>query len=847
MRAINLKSRLLASSVFVLLSSGYALAQVADDVDTVVVTGSRGQPRTVLDSPVPVDVLSADEIQRTSQTDTDDILKNLVPSFNVNRDANSTTGSFIRPISMRGLPEDETLMLVNSKRRHVSASIGLTGSGAQGPDAAVIPAIALKSVEVERDGAAALYGSDAIAGVVNFILKDNDSGFQATSQIGQTSEGDGQSFDIAANLGLPLLVPGGFVNLSAEFNHTDQTTRAGPYTSPTFNAITWAQTHPAYAANVDYLGPLQQQGQPSLIAFRSVVNSAVPVTDNSQIYFFGNYSLSRGTEAGNYRYPGNGQPVEDVPVRQPDGTVFAFENIYPYGFRPNYTGQIRDWSSVVGYRGDLQLGGNDLTYDFSGRYGWDQIAYSIDQTVNPSMGPDSPSSFKPYTDTNNETSLDADFTYTVPFAWMASPLVIAAGAEYRRVYYSAISTDPNSYAVGPYASKDPYHFCNGSVPTAAGMAVLSSGLNCANPNDPVYHVLQVGSTGVTGLAPAAWVHASDANSSLYSELSGDILQGWTIDMAGRYENYDSFGSDLTGKFATKYQINDWLGVRGSIGSGFHAPSPGMISNTNISIQTVNGVYTQAGLFPASNPVAKFLGAKPLVPETSLNVSAGITLQPFENFTATIDSYAIRLYNQIYSTSQITVTPAIVAAMTTAGIQGASQISSVNFFQNAFDSTTSGIDFVSTYHYGWDDDNTTYLTGSFNINRYQINDLKIPNLFTAASAYNFEHGQMVWRGVLTATHDYGPWSALLRMNLYGPYSAETTATPFLFQKMHPDVQFDAELGYDVSSSWRASLGILNLFNKYPETNNINATGGVLYRDSPESWQGSTYYARLQYTL
>ena len=352
----------LAASVLA-LTSATSLAQTAtSQTEAVVVTGTRGEARTQLNSPVPVDVISADTLRQTPLTDMDSVLNSQIPSFQVNRNANSTSGTFIRPISIRGLPEDEVLLLMNGKRRHLSASVAVSGSGAEGPDAAVIPTFALKSIQVLRDGAAAQYGSDAIAGVVNFILKDDDHGLELNAQGGTTSHNDGDNAVFAANLGLPLpFFDKGFINTTVEYDRQGNTVRGGLYINPgNFNCVTYAAGNLQYNALINGNCNRAQTGQPSVEAFKSVVNIGLPVTENTQFYAFGNFAVSNGWAIGSYRYPGGNQQVNGPRVRLANGSTFSFTDIFPAGWNPIFGAQVTDWSGTGGYKGTLPVLGSDL-------------------------------------------------------------------------------------------------------------------------------------------------------------------------------------------------------------------------------------------------------------------------------------------------------------------------------------------------------------------------------------------------------------------------------------------------------------------------------------------------------
>jgi len=853
----SLRRLLLATSIpAISLAPGVAMAQsepeipVGAAVEEVVVTGLRGLQRTVTDSPVPVDVFSTQEVKRASQTDTLNVIQTLVPSFSVRRAANTTSDTFIRSPTMRGLPANKTLLLVNSRRRHKSGSVGTSGYGSQAADAAVIPSIAVKSMEVLRDGAAAQYGSDAIAGVINFNLKDDRSGGSLVVQGGQYYEGDGDEYLVAGNIGLPL-TERGFLNVSAQLAKNDITIRSAQFTSSSWNAIDEWNANPIFRDAIGNLSePLERVGRPKEESQRFVFNSGLELDDVSELYAFGNLSHSIGVAAGTYRVPGAGHNVMDNPIRLGNGQVWRFKDMYPGGFRTEFSGEVTDWSTATGYRRRFEIGGGELSADFGVRYGWNEIAYSINKTVNPSMGPDSPTSFTASSYISDELAFNADFVYEKDFAWAATPLTLNLGFEHRKEGFKLVPGKPNSYAAGRWSTPDPFDFCTDEANvvdrTLRPGAPTGAGINCASASDPVYNTLQVGSNGVTGLSPAVTGSYTDNSWSVYAEASTDLTDRLFVDVAGRYEDYESFGSKLIAKIAANYKFTDSFALRGSIGSGFRAPSAGQLYMTQVQISTVGGVPTNIGLYPATHPVAQFLGAKPLEPETSTSYSLGVTLSPFSAFTLTIDGYRIDLKDQVYATSLITVTPAIRAAMIAAGVAGADSIQQINFFQNAFDARVQGVDVVGTYRFDWENGQRTSLVGSLNWNSYEIQQVNIAGvIFDNVSIYNFEHNAPKWRANVTATHEIGPFTALLRGNFFGPYSRQTTAASKAIQKYDVEVQIDAEVEYKVRDDLSVAVGIRNLFDEYPDVNKIDQTNGRLYSDGPVDWQGGYYFVRLNY--
>ncbi len=864
MYAIN-RLRLSVASVLLLATSSAALAQGAAQSaaggetqgETIIVTGLRGQLRSITDSPVPVDVYNMETIEQSAQTDTLNVLQTLVPSYTVPRSANTTSNSFIRSPSLRGLSADKTLLLLNGHRRHKSGSVNVGGTGSQAADAAVIPSIALQSVEVLRDGAAAQYGSDAIAGVINFQLKDADHGGSLSIQGGRYYAGDGNSVQISGNIGLPLS-DRGFINLSAQLNDDGRTVRARKFASTSWNPDEAYATDPAFRAAVDAAGidldkPLERQGKPSERAARFIVNSGIDLTDDSSLYAFANYSRSKGVANATYRVPGGRHAVMDNPIRLDDGSEWRFKDQFPLGLAPQFAGEVTDWSVTAGWRTDREFGnGQTFRADLSGRYGWDRILYTMWDTVNPSMGPDSPSFFRASDYTSDETSVNADFVYTVPVEAFAGPLTFNFGAEYRREGFTIGAGGVDSYSGGTWSVADPFGFCSTesdfSLRTLTPGAPTGQGIDCTSSADPVYNILQPGSNGITGLPPSvAGRHVTDSK-SLYGEVTVDVTRAWFLDFAARYEHYQSFGSKAVWKAATRYYLVDWLALRGSIGTGFRAPTAGQLNMTQTQINTVGGVPLNIGLYPASNPVSLYLGATPLGPEQSKNYSLGLTLTPSSDISVTIDAYQIKLTDQIYATTLIDVTPAIEAAMIAAGIVGASSIDQVNYFQNALDTTVRGVDFVASYRLYWLGDSATNLTAAFNYNESRIDRINVAGVsFNAVSRYNFHNNAPKWRGNVAAQQDVGPVSLLARVNLFGPYSRQTTRAGNAIQRFRTQAMLDLEASASLGGGYSISLGARNILGHYPAVNRIDDTNGRTYTDGPVDWQGGYYYGKISFSF
>ncbi|MBQ4830823.1 TonB-dependent receptor [Alteromonas sp. MMG017] len=842
------------------LAAPLALAQEAEEtavdtqnVEKIAVVGARGAPRSVTSSPVPVDVLSAEDIEAVAFTDMNNVLMTLVPSYSVARQPISDGGTFIRPATLRGMPTDKTLVLVNSKRRHRAALVSIGGSGTQGPDIATIPTAAIGSVEVLRDGAAAQYGSDAIAGVINFQLKENTEGGSFTADYGSYFEGDGDQITITGNKGFAL-GDDGFLSISAEYSDSEATYRGEQYCESWFCVDDQSEQYiadaTAMANTVHGSDVVQPWGQPNTSGARIFFNAGYALTAEMELYAFGNYSESEGDGSFYYRYPGNGT-IEDI--RLEDGSIWSPTEFFPGGFTPRFSGDVTDYSFVGGIKG---MSG-DLGYDISGRYGYNDISYTLANTINPSMGNESPTSFQPGDLTNEETQIQADFTYDF------DEYILAFGASYLDESYEISEGEVDSYFAGPYATSDPWGFCDGDAASAAGLAVIATGstLDCANSDDAVYTVVGVGSNGFPGYSPDYSGTYSRDSYAVYTDISGDITDELFAQAAIRYEDYSDFGSEVVYKVAGIYQINDEVAVRSSYGTGFRAPTPGQQGTTNVSTRLPDGFPVATGLFPAGGDVAQALGAEELLPEKSTNFTLGLTAS-FGDLTLTADYYNIQLEDRLYSVSTRDVSTTVVTdpdadgyaayqnylALSGAGVSGAESIGGVFFFQNAFDTVTEGVDLVATYKmettYG-----STMITGSINYNDTSF-DSDPSEYLDPEDMFDFENGTPEMRGVFSVTHSYDVWSAVARLSYYGEYENVgsddgTVIDAETIQTYGSEFMFDIEGSYLINENLTLSVGVRNLFDSYPDpTINGDACCGQVYDSgSVVDWQGGYYYTRL----
>ncbi|MCF6196221.1 MAG: TonB-dependent receptor [Emcibacter sp.] len=589
-------------------------------MEEVVTLGSRSnKPRSATDSPVPVDVISADQFNAGGNTvDITDSLKSLVPSFTATP-ATGDGSAFVRPTSMRGMAPDQTLILVNGKRRHRSALVQFfapaAGNGAHGVDIGMIPGIALKRVEILRDGAAAQYGSDAIAGVINFEMKDASEGGSVVAQYGQFYQNE-ESWKIAANAGIGL-GDNGFVNISAEYVDNQALSRG--IQRPVAQALIDAGVQGVGGDSPFGDAPfVQTWGRPQTTGKRFFINSGVEVSENAEIYFHSNYADTDGRYRFFYRNPTH-------------STIVALKNDFgvdpgflPAGFTPYLDGHQTDISLVGGVKGAFD---NEMTYDFSVGYGKNSLDYFLNNTLNGQLDPQGGAPQRDFDVggyEQKEINLNADFSYP-----MSDNINLAFGGEWREETFSTKVGEPNSRVGG-------------------------------------------GSSGFAGINQDG--SFSRNNYAAYVDIEHDISDDFMLQYAGRYEHFSDFGSTINGKLAARYTVSDALTLRGAISTGFHAPTPGQ-SNITSTITTFDGPgggQVEEGLLAPSNPVAIANGAKPLTEEKSVNYSVGFSTNFGESTTLTVDFYRIEVNDRIYRIGNLAPSPGVSISYYTNALDTVSQ-------------------------------------------------------------------------------------------------------------------------------------------------------------------------------
>ncbi|HEY5644075.1 MAG TPA: TonB-dependent receptor [Woeseiaceae bacterium] len=859
-------------------------------IEEIVTTGTRRTDRSAADSPVAIDVIGAADFAQNSSADVQDMLRTAVPSFDVNTQPISDAATIIRPANVRGLSPDNVLVLVNGKRRHRGSVISFLGGGisdgAQGVDISAIPSLALKQVEILRDGASSQYGSDAIAGVINFVLRDDAQGAELYVNYGSTYEGDGNNYRVAGNVGLPI-GDSGFINLTAELNDVEGTVRS--VVRNDVNAMIGA----GYLSQSDFLTinsytseVPQYWGQPDVTDdVKFFVNSAIELNENAELYFFGNYAqrtaeggffyrtplaaTSGGQRAGVYRGPlvdpltglasslpgavpsvlvgdmdGGSTCIDGIPLvgllPDPDfladvtasANCFSFLETIPTGFVPRFGGDNEDSSIAVGLRGEFGIG-TGLSYDFSLFRGSNRTDFFIRNTINASLGPNTPRDFIPGGQEQTETVADAAFAYGLDVGF-ASDLNVAFGAQYRKEEFDLFAGDEASWTLGPLADQ--------------GFSSSSNGF---------------------GGFPESTSADQDSN-AVYIDLEADVTDKLTLQAAVRFEDFSEFGTTTDFKVAGMVHVTDTFRIRGAFSTGFHAPTAGQANITNVTTQNVAGVLRDQGTLPLSSPagqlgadyIESFGNGRPqLGPEDARNFSFGVAFELGES-SWTIDYYDIQLEDRVALGAQVnfldalnyadgnvnnyaTVSEALNGLAADGVIVredfiGLDDLTTFQFFSNSFDTTTTGIDVVGKlgFELGSGDSD---ITVAFNYNKTEVDDVGTVNPIGADRVRALEDLLPNIKGSISWTHVQGDFRTLLRGNYYGKWDdtgngVDGIGAVFLV---------DAEVAYQVRENIEVIGGIANLFDTYPDENPFAGSLGQLYSEaSPFGFNGGAWYVRAR---
>ena len=813
-----------------------ALGEEAIALEEVVVVGSRARSRTVTESMVPIDAIPPVDILDQGDTDMADLLRTVVPSFNINPQATGDAAKIIRPANLRGLAPDHTLVLVNGKRRHRAAAIlwigNGTSDGAQGPDLSSIPAIALRQVEVLRDGASAQYGSDAIAGVMNFQLRNERSGGAIEVRGGGFVDGGGEAYTVAGNVGLPL-GEFGFANLSAEYGNAAATSRSVQRSDAALLTS---------VGNTHVRNPAQLWGSPKVEDdLKLWGNFGHLLHDGTQLYAHANYASEQVTGGFFFRNPNTraavfsiddgetlligdaldardgvadgsaGCPTVRVSNGLPDQAAlaqvfadpncFTYQEMFPGGFTPQFGGDVTDASLVAGVKGQTAGG---LLWDASAGYGSSEVDFFIFHTVNASLGPATPDEFDPGLYRQREVNVNVDLSYAV-----SDVVNLAGGAEWRDEHFTIGLGQEESWSIGPYAAQG----------------------------------FSVGSNGFPGFSPIAAGGWHRANYALYADAELlDAGEGrWNVGGALRFEDFEDFGATLNGKLAARFALAEGLALRGSLSTGFRAPTPGQQNAFNVSTQfdRQRRDLVNNGTIPSTSRVAALRGGEALDAEKSRNLALGAVVGA-GSLRLTADYYHIVVSDRLALTQSFQLTEAQKAQLVAEGISSATNLQNFRFFTNDFNTRTQGIDIVATYAPASLEG--TELSFAFNHTGTRVAAYD-PDVVNDTRIRQLEEGLPRYRWLVTGKHTLGDLRLLGRLSSYDGWFDSRDDLYY-----NGDYLLDLEASYSLRETATVTVGGQNVLNNYPEENpNAVFSGNRYSPNSPFGSNGGFYYLRLAYRL
>jgi iron complex outermembrane receptor protein len=821
-------------------------SNIENEAERIQITGSRRINRSSSEALAPLDIINKQDLNARGNSNIISTLANVVPSYNVNQEAISDAGTMVRPANLRGLPTDSMLILINGKRRHRSGVIyeyisGLN-VGAHGVDLEPIPSIAIKSVEVLRDGAAAQYGSDAIAGVINFRLENSAEINRIEMRTGQYYEGDGATFELSGILGTNL-GDSGTANFSFELSESNATSRGiqDPAVQSLINSG---------ISKGDIQKPVVIWGAPKITNNVKILgNMEIDIGDGSnykQFYLFGNWAQrdvdgsffyrNPNTRASVFTNPNDGTrlfydmtndntancPTPTIPGSTGDaealGAVsanadcFSFNERFPGGFTPRFGGRVTDGSTAAGVRGSLYKDEAELTYDISLVVGRNSIDYELRNSVNASLGENSPSDFELGSQIQTERIVNADFTYPVDVGF-ESELNVAFGYQNYFEQYEVVAGDKASYETGPFSN-------NGEA---------------------------IGSNGFPGFSPETADINDRTSNAVYLDIEGDITEALSMSLAMRYEDIYKIGNTFNGKLSARLQVTNDVALRSTLSTGFRAPTVGQstlqrITNSN---SIVNDVIVQqiSQLVSALSPIATARSGGGLEPETATSFSFGV-LSEIGPVNFTFDYFHIGIDDRL-SLFDSEISESDAPLLISSGIN--SNVTNIQYYANDFNSTTQGVDLVASLPFefiGGKD----LLSLAFN---YTDTELEVTNAKSPISNVNVrkerEEGVPKTRAVLTYSHSQEELSAMVRINYYGSFYNAQFNDVSLIEKVDAIIITDLEVSYDITDSLAVAFGAKNIFDVFPDEYSEGRTSGFLGAiyplNSPTGFNGGYYYLRM----
>ena len=829
-------------------SNEAASDQKVVELEGLVIVGTRAKPRSVLESTVPIDVVLNDDFVKQGGADVPDLLRNLVPSYNVNAQPIADAATVVRPANLRGLAPDHTLLLVNGKRRHRASVITWLGNGlsdgSQGADLSPIPAVAIKQMEVLRDGASAQYGSDAIAGVMNLQLKDSYKGGSLVIKPGIYQVGDGLTYSVAGNIGLGR--EDIWANLSVEYGNADETERSVQRD----DAAALSGAGNSHVAN-----PAQPWGHPIIRDdIKFFANYGVDIVSNVKLYGHANYAQKQ-VEGGFYfrnpntrpavfsndggetllvgRLAGEGEvPVVSITDNVPDPealqvvlddpNLFTFQELFPGGFTPRFGADTQDLSGVIGLKGSVA---EDLGWDLSASYGQHASDFFIKNTVNASLGPDTPTEFDPGDYIQADTNINLDLTYP-----LHELVFLAAGGEYRTETFEIVQGQKESWEIGPLASQG-----------------FSSGSN--------------GFPGFSDIAQGDWTRSNFAG---YLETELKPIVPWVISAAIRAENFEDFGSTINYKVATSYAFNGTvkefltldsavdLRVRGSYSTGFRAPTPGQQNAFNVTTEFgENNTLVNKGTITSTHAAAGLVGGKALEPEKSKNFSVGTVISD-NVVSVTIDYFNIKVEDRLAPSKDFLrgkdISEEQIQQLVDEGITSAGNLQEFRFFTNEFETSTQGVDIVLTAPVA-----KGAVSLAYNYTNTEVTK-RNADILDDTRVRLLEEGLPKHRGNVTLTQNVLENLGVLgRVNYYGPWYEYAVGSQIYDDAFLVDI----EINYAFAENLGITVGVNNVFSVEPNTvtwsdpNIEDFTGSIVGRPfgeySPYGFGGAFWYTKVGYSF
>ena len=822
----------------------FAIEKSVATLEAVSTLGTRGEARSVIDAPVPIDVLSAAEIKSTGRTETAQMIQALAPSVNFPRATVGDGTDHVRPSTLRGLGPDQALVLVNGKRRHTSALVnvnGTIGRGSTGVDLNAIPASMIDHIEILRDGAAAQYGSDALAGVINIVLKSGTSGEYGTTvggafttfnrdagdtkypyPTGERTARDGHVFQAALDKGFNF-GQSGFVHLDAELRDRGFTNRSLPDLRQQYFAGDARNTNASLPV-ADKL--THRQGDAQTHDLAGFINAGTTLSSGVELYGFGGVTRRTGEAAGFFR-----RSLDDRTIRA----------VYPNGFLPIIASTVYDYAATVGGKGVL----GSWTYDLSTELGRNTFDFRVKDSENAVLGSKSPTEFYAGQLAFDQSTSNLDLFHTFR---MSREVRLAGGAEFRADRYRINPGDPMSYFTDTTAR-----------------VLDQNGLPTTRRPAPFSQVFP-------GFSPVQQTNKSRNNVAGYLDIETDVSKQFLIGLAGRVERYSDFGSTTTGKVSSRYEPVKGYAIRGAVSTGFRAPSLGQSFFQSTATNFVGGVPLEIRTLPVNDPLARLLGARDLKPEKSVNYSAGLAIEPIPALSVTADYYRIDIKDRIVFSENFVDASGSTTLVNFFMAQGKPEITGARYFTNAINTKTQGVDVITNYGYSFPNSGVLRLTAAVNVNQTKLTRVdSVPVqdvsskllLFGRIEQTRVERGQPRDNIILTSNYSLRGLGLNLRTQRYGAVStAGSAATDTLDQTFRAKWVSDIALSMRVLSRYTVGVGADNLLDIYPDRNNtpgqplVGANGltgngnvGIFPYNgiSPFGFNGRFIYAKLSAEL